>query len=76
MMPSVLRYNKPATGEAQKLIAGALRAPDFHIGQPRGVVDGHMDVFPAHAARPQETPTTKKKTPTPIHQCIKVALYW
>jgi maleylacetate reductase len=29
MMPSVLRYNKPATGEAQKLIAGALRAPDL-----------------------------------------------
>src|SRR5712692_4551710 len=29
MMPSVLRYNKPATEEAQKLIAGALRAPDL-----------------------------------------------
>lgn len=29
MMPSVLRYNKPATGEAQKSIAGALRAPEL-----------------------------------------------
>src|SRR5882757_4303802 len=29
MMPSVLRYNRPATGEAQKSIAGALRAPDL-----------------------------------------------
>lgn len=28
MMPSVLRYNKPATVEAQKLVAEALRAPD------------------------------------------------
>jgi maleylacetate reductase len=28
MMPSVLRYNRPATAEAQKSIAGALRAPD------------------------------------------------
>jgi maleylacetate reductase len=27
MMPSVLRYNKPATAEAQKSIAAALRAP-------------------------------------------------
>src|SRR5271169_4226610 len=27
MMPSVLRYNKPATGEAQKLLAEALGAP-------------------------------------------------
>jgi maleylacetate reductase len=27
MMPSVLRYNKPATEEAQKAIAGALRSP-------------------------------------------------
>jgi maleylacetate reductase len=29
MMPSVLRYNKPATEEAQKSIAGALRAPEL-----------------------------------------------
>ena len=28
MMPSVLRYNKPATGEAQKLLAEALRTPN------------------------------------------------
>jgi len=28
MMPSVLRYNRPATGEAQKLLAEALRAPN------------------------------------------------
>jgi alcohol dehydrogenase class IV len=27
MMPSVLRYNRPATEQAQKSIAGALRAP-------------------------------------------------
>lgn len=29
MMPSVLRYNRPATGEAQKSIAAALRAPEL-----------------------------------------------
>src|SRR6266852_2350762 len=29
MMPSVLRYNKPATREAQKSIAAALRAPEL-----------------------------------------------
>ncbi|MGB8607866.1 iron-containing alcohol dehydrogenase [Bradyrhizobium sp.] len=29
MMPSVLRYNKPATEQAQKSIAGALRSPDL-----------------------------------------------
>ncbi len=29
MMPSVLRYNKPATEGAQKRIAEALRAPDI-----------------------------------------------
>ena len=29
MMPSVLRYNKPATTEAQKSIAAALRAPEL-----------------------------------------------
>jgi maleylacetate reductase len=29
MMPSVLRYNRPATAEAQKSIAGALRAPEL-----------------------------------------------
>lgn len=28
MMPSVPRYNRPATAEAQKSIAGAPRAPD------------------------------------------------
>jgi maleylacetate reductase len=28
MMPSVLRYNKPATGESQKLLAEALRAQE------------------------------------------------
>lgn len=28
MMPSVLRYNKPATSEAQKLISDSLRAPE------------------------------------------------
>lgn len=30
MMPSVLRYNRPATEEAQKSIAAALRAPDLN----------------------------------------------
>jgi maleylacetate reductase len=29
MMPSVLRYNHPATSEAQKSIAAALRAPEL-----------------------------------------------
>ena len=29
MMPSVLRYNKPATAEAQESIAAALRAPEL-----------------------------------------------
>ena len=29
MMPSVLRYNRPATAEAQKSIAAALRAPEL-----------------------------------------------
>jgi hypothetical protein len=29
MMPSVLRYNRPATERAQKSIAGALRAPEL-----------------------------------------------
>jgi maleylacetate reductase len=29
MMPSVLRYNRPATEEAQKSIAGALRSPEL-----------------------------------------------
>jgi maleylacetate reductase len=29
MMPSVLRYNRPATAEAQKAIAGALHAPEL-----------------------------------------------
>lgn len=33
MMPSVLRYNKPATGEAQKLLAEALRAPDSEASE-------------------------------------------
>jgi maleylacetate reductase len=32
MMPSVLRYNKPATEEAQKSIAEALRAPGLDAG--------------------------------------------
>ena len=32
MMPSVLRYNKPATEDAQKSIAGALRAPELDAG--------------------------------------------
>jgi maleylacetate reductase len=31
MMSSVLRYNKPATGDAQKLLAEALRAPDKDV---------------------------------------------
>ena len=50
MMPSVLRYNKPATGEAQKLLAEALRAPDLEasdgfanfigqLGLPRRLAD-------------------------------------
>src|SRR3977135_3168643 len=32
MMPSVLRYNKPATEDAQKSIASALRAPELDAG--------------------------------------------
>ena len=32
MMPSVLRYNKPATAEAQKSIAAALRSPELDAG--------------------------------------------
>src|ERR1700704_267553 len=32
MMPSVLRYNKPATEDAQKSIAGALRASELDAG--------------------------------------------
>jgi len=50
MMPSVLRYNKPATGEAQKLLAEALRTPDLEasdgfadfiaqLGLPRRLAD-------------------------------------
>jgi maleylacetate reductase len=50
MMPSVLRYNKPATGEAQKLIAEALRTPGAeasdsfagfiaNLGLPRHLAD-------------------------------------
>jgi maleylacetate reductase len=33
MMPSVLRYNRPATGEAQKSIAAALRAPELDASE-------------------------------------------
>ena len=32
-----------------------LRAPDFHIGQPRRVVDRHVDVLPADPTRPAPT---------------------
>jgi maleylacetate reductase len=32
MMPSVLRYNKPATEDAQKSISAALRAPELDAG--------------------------------------------
>jgi maleylacetate reductase len=58
MMPSVLRYNKPATEEAQKAIAGALRSPDLdaseafaafieRLGLPRRLSDVgvHEDKF-------------------------------
>jgi SRSO17 transposase len=43
--------------------------------QPRGEVVQAEARKPTHGARSQETPTTKKKTSRPIHQCIKVALY-
>jgi maleylacetate reductase len=33
MMPSVLRYNRPATQQAQKSIAAALGAPEFDAGE-------------------------------------------
>ena len=33
MMPSVLRYNRPATGQAQKSIAAALGAPELDAGE-------------------------------------------
>ena len=33
MMPSVLRYNRPATAEAQKSIAQALRSPDMDASE-------------------------------------------
>ena len=33
MMPSVLRYNRPATAEAQKSIAEALRSPDMDASE-------------------------------------------
>ncbi|WP_454633819.1 iron-containing alcohol dehydrogenase [Bradyrhizobium cenepequi] len=33
MMPSVLRYNRPATEQAQKSIAAALGAPEFDAGE-------------------------------------------
>jgi len=33
MMPSVLRYNRPATEAAQGLIAAALSAPDGDAGE-------------------------------------------
>jgi maleylacetate reductase len=42
MMPSVLRYNKPATGEAQKSIAGALRAPDLDASDAFAVFVGKL----------------------------------
>ena len=33
MMPSVLRYNRPATESAQKSIAEALRSPDMDASE-------------------------------------------
>jgi maleylacetate reductase len=33
MMPSVLRYNRPATAEAQRMVAEALRSPDEDASQ-------------------------------------------
>ena len=33
MMPSVLKYNKPAAAAAQKLIAEALHAPEVDVGE-------------------------------------------
>jgi maleylacetate reductase len=42
MMPSVLRYNKPATAEAQKSIAAALRAPERDAGDAFAALIGKL----------------------------------
>lgn len=42
MMPSVLRYNKPATADAQKLLAEALRAPDADAGDTFSAFVGRL----------------------------------
>jgi maleylacetate reductase len=42
MMPSVLRYNRPATEEAQKSIAAALRAPDLNASDAFAALVGKL----------------------------------
>lgn len=42
MMPSVLRYNRPATEEAQKSIAGALRAPELSASDAFAALIGKL----------------------------------
>jgi len=56
MMPSVLRYNKPATGEAQKLLAEALRTPDLEAS------DGFAD-FIAQLGLPRRNSVLSARMP-------------
>ncbi len=42
MMPSVLRYNHPATSEAQKSIAAALRAPELDASDAFAIFIGKL----------------------------------